>query len=287
MSTLHKFLSLSVVFLLVACGGQENATPPAADTAGPAPQTAVAPEPATPDPVDAPQAGEPVGESIDEPGDEPADDDTTTSPDVTPSLASGDNTVEAATPEWRYSAGKHYSQLTAAQGSASGAGGVEVTEVFWYGCPHCYSFDPYLARWEDTLADDVRFVRLPVMWNPTNEIHARLFYTAEALGKLGEMHEPVFNALHQDGNPLVREDDIRDFFAAYGVTNAEFDKTFRSFAVESKLKRAKSLTERYRIRSVPVLVINGKYVTDGPDVKSFEDMLSVADELVEKERAEL
>jgi len=194
----------------------------------------------------------------------------------------------ADTPQqWRYSAGEHFSKLTTSQGTSSPPGTVEVAEVFWYGCPHCFSFDPFVSRWAEELPDKVSFVRVPVMWNPTNEIHARVFYTAEALGKLDEMHEAIFEAFHEDQRTLTREADIRALFADYGVSEEDFERNFRSFGVESKLKRAKKLTQRYRIRSVPVLVVNGKYVTDGPQVRSFEDMLGVAEELVERERSSL
>ena len=85
---------------------------------------------------------------------------------------------------------------------------------------------------------------------------------------------------------LTSEAEIRSFFTDFGVSKEEFDNTFRSFTVESKLTQAKNLTQRYRIRSVPVIVVDGKYVVDGPEVKSYSDMLGVTDELVAKERIE-
>jgi thiol:disulfide interchange protein DsbA len=189
--------------------------------------------------------------------------------------------------QWKYSPEKHFTILTTAQGTSSSPNVVEVTEVFWYGCPHCYSFDPYLEKWKENLPDDVNFVRLPVMWNPTNQIHARLFYTAEALGKLDEVHEAVFRAMHRDKQTLTTEASIQEFFLGYGISEQEFTDTFRSFAVESKLQRAKNLTQRYRIQSVPLLVTNGKYLTQGSEIKTFEEMLAVTDELVDRERQEL
>jgi len=174
--------------------------------------------------------------------------------------------------------------LTTAQGTSSAPDVIEVAEVFWYGCPHCFNFDPYLEKWAPKLPDDVRFIRLPVMWNPTNQIHARIFYTAEALNKLDVMHDAIFKEMHSNRKPLTSEDDIREFFSRFDVSDEEFNGTFRSFGVESKLKRAQNLTQRYRVQSVPLLVINGKYLTTGPGVKNFDDMLAVAEELMERER---
>ena len=188
---------------------------------------------------------------------------------------------------WKYSPETHYTILTTAQGTSSAPDVIEVTEVFWYGCPHCYNFDPYLKKWKANLPEDVHFVRLPVMWNPTNQIHARIFYTAEALGKLDEVHEAIFRAMHRDKQTLATEASIQAFLLDFGISEQEFNDTFRSFAVESKLQRAKNLTQRYRIQSVPLLVTNGKYLTQGSEIKNFDEMLAVTDELIERERQEL
>jgi thiol:disulfide interchange protein DsbA len=83
---------------------------------------------------------------------------------------------------------------------------------------------------------------------------------------------------------LTKEADIEAFFGKFGVSAADFQKTFRSFAVEGQLKRARDLTDRYQVRSVPVLIVNGKFSTEAPGVKNFEEMLAVANELIERER---
>ena len=186
----------------------------------------------------------------------------------------------------QYEAGVHYQALPVPVQTANNDA-VEVVEVFSYACVHCYNFDPYINKWEARLPDDVNFVRLPVIWNPTNQIHARAFYTAESLGKLDEMHEAIFREIHINKKTLSTEADIQIFFERYDVSQEEFESTFRSFAVESKLKRAKNLTQRYRIQSVPLLVTNGKYLTQGTEIKNFDDMLAVTEELVERERQEL
>lgn len=284
MNHLRQLLCGATLALLAACGGGE--TPPATQTPAAPPAPAAETAPAAPAPAEAAPAA-PEAPATPEVVTESAGDDTAAASDaetLREAVAEQGQPAPART-DWKYAPGKYFTELTTAQGTTGLTGGIEVNEFFWYGCPHCFNFDPIVSRWEAGLGDDVRFVRVPVMWNPTNEIHARMFYTAEALDKLDEMHQAFFRALHLEKKTLTREADIREFFEGFGVSAADFDKTFRSFAVESKLKRAKNLTTRYRINSVPVLVVDGKYVANGPEIKSFDDMLAVTDELIERERA--
>jgi len=242
---------------------------------------------------------EPTTRQVTDPGDEPtkpievvaesAGNGASADAETSGSNGAGDRIVlaeaespAAAAPQ-KFKANTHYVKLTTAQGTSSPPDVVEVAEVFWYGCPHCFNFDPIVQNWEKNLPDGVNFIRLPVMWNPTNAIHARLFYTLEALGKLDDVHQAIFTEMHVNNNMLTDEAEIMAFVGERGISADDFKKTFRSFAVESKLKRAKNLTQRYRIQSVPVLVINGTYLTTGKGIKNFDDMLAVADELITRE----
>jgi len=189
--------------------------------------------------------------------------------------------------QWRYQEGRHFTRFAASQGTSSSPDKIEVAEIFWYGCSHCYNFEPYVSKWEDRLPADVELVRIPVMWNPTNAIHARAYYTAQALGKLDEIHNAMFREIHINNNPLSTEDSLQILFESYGVNPEQFSKVFRSFAVNGKLKRASNFTQRYQIRSVPMLVINGKYSTEAPEAASLEQKIDIANELVERERQRL
>jgi protein dithiol oxidoreductase (disulfide-forming) len=184
----------------------------------------------------------------------------------------------------RFELGAHYLRLSPTQPTSSNPDQVEVAEIFWYGCPHCNTFDPLLEQWRQTKPDYVSFVRVPAVWNPTLRLHARAFYTAEQLGKGEEMHTEFFREIHERGNGLDTEPKLSEFFGRFGVDAATFKAAFDSFAVQAKLQRADELSRRYRINSVPTIVVNGKYTTDAPMVGSYEELLALVDELAAAER---
>ncbi len=192
---------------------------------------------------------------------------------------------QAAVPP--FEAGKHYAVLTPPQPTSTEPGKVEVAEVFMFGCPGCFAFEPSIQAWLEHKADYINFVRVPAQWSshPESPMHARAYYTAEALGKLGEIERPFFDEVHMKGNLLDTEPKLAAFFAAHGVDEATFKSTFNSFAVDAKLKRAAELVQRYRVQSTPTVIVNGKYQTVGRMAGSVEAWFAIIDELAAREHA--
>lgn len=164
-------------------------------------------------------------------------------------------------------------------------GQVEVVEVFWYACGHCYLLEPKLEAWDKSGRPPyVKFVQMPATWNDTLKMHARVFYTAELLGKLPQLHAEIFREINVKGNRLDTPEKIEAFFTSHGVSKADFDKTFSSFAVESKLRRADDLNRRYKITGTPTFIVNGKYVTDVGMAGSEDKLFQVLNELAAREK---
>ncbi len=162
---------------------------------------------------------------------------------------------------------------------------IEVVEVFWYGCIHCFHLDPLIKDWLKTLPADVDFHRSPAIWNKPMAIHAQAFYTAQALGVLEKMHDALFSALNVDHKKLDTEDELAAFFAEQGVKEEDFRKAFSSFGVENSVKQADARARSYRITGTPELVVNGKFRVSAKSAGSPEAMLKVVDFLVAQERA--
>jgi protein dithiol oxidoreductase (disulfide-forming) len=180
--------------------------------------------------------------------------------------------------------GTHYERLPQAVRTADPAR-IEVVEVFWYGCRHCFTLEPLVSEWKKGQQADVDFRRSPAIWNTTMALHAQAFYTAQALGVLEKLHDPLFAALNVEGRTLATEDELAAFFASHGVKEEDFRKTFSSFGVQSSVKQADARARSYRITGTPELVVNGKFRVSGRMAGSSGDMLKVVDHLVQQERA--
>ena len=179
--------------------------------------------------------------------------------------------------------GFDYRILPIAQPSEA-KGKVEVIEFFWYGCPHCYDFEPELSSWVKRQPKDVVFRRVPVAFRDDFMPHSQLFYALEAMGKGDALNEKVMYAMHKENKRLLTENEIADWVASQGIDRNTFLATYRSFAVVSKARAAKQLTESYRIDGVPTIVMQGKYVTSPSIAGSKAKAIVVMDYLEEKIR---
>ena len=160
---------------------------------------------------------------------------------------------------------------------------IEVIEFFWYGCPHCYSFEPFLEKWVKSLPKNVEFIRQPVAFNELWSKHAKAYYTAEALGVVDKVHADFFDAIQNKKEKLETEEELAKFFKAHGVNETQFHEAYNSFAVDAKMRNAPSMATRYGITGVPAIVINGKYKTNGTLAGSQENMIQVMNNLIKQE----
>ena len=182
-----------------------------------------------------------------------------------------------------YVVGEHYDLISPAIRGSSDK--IEVTEFFWYGCSHCYSFEPKLAQWKKSLPDDVEVVGSPAIWRSIMETHARAFYAAEVLGVLDKVHLPLFQAINLDRKPLATEKDLASFFASHGVSADDFSKAYNSFGVGSQVRQASARAKAARISGTPEMMVAGKYRISARKAGGQGGMLEVAEYLIEKERA--
>ena len=183
-----------------------------------------------------------------------------------------------------YEAGTHYDVINPAIRTADPAK-IEAAEFFWYGCGHCYNFEPMLAQWKKTLDEDVNFRGIPAMWGGAMELHAKAYYAARVLKVEDKMDQAIFQALNVDRNPLRSEKEIAELFVANGIEEADFYKAFNSFGVGSQVRQANSTARAAKITGTPSMMINGKYLITSRKAGGNAGMLKVADFLIDKERA--
>ena len=163
-------------------------------------------------------------------------------------------------------------------------GKVEVIEFFWYGCPHCYEFEPELKGWIKRQNKDVVFKKVPIAFREELMPHSQLFYALETLGKGDALNDKVMFAMHRENKRLLNENEIADWVAAQGVDRNAFLAAYRSFAVLSKARAANQLGNAYRIDGVPTVAVQGKYITSPSIAGSRAKAVNIMDFLVNKVR---
>ncbi len=161
---------------------------------------------------------------------------------------------------------------------------IEVAEVFWYGCIHCFNLEPKLEQFASILPEDVNLVKVPAMWAPVMELHAKLYYASLALGVNEEVHWDIFKAMNEERNPLASEQAILDLVEKLGQDRAAFQRALNSFGVNSQVTRAKANAAAYGVRGTPEMVVAGKYRVSTTMTGSQDKMLLVVAALVDRER---
>jgi len=279
MKSIYTFSAI-ILLALSACSSEKEAAKPA---------DAEAQQPAD-DAISAPVATEEAGtgderpQAVEESGGESDAADTEDKPIV---LAQA--TSPASDQDWQFSEGEHFHRLVPTQPTLGGTDKVEVAEIFWYGCGHCYEFEPYINSWAEKLPANVRFERIPATWNPLVKLHAQLYYTEQVLARNGKIEDPkgfreaVFVEYHRRGNRLTSLPSIEALFVRVGVSSDDFNNTWSSFEVAQKLRVAQDLARRYGITGVPAVVVNGKYRSGKSETGTYPKLLEVVDELIERE----
>jgi len=270
-------LGATMLALLVACSGPPSSTAPAASPppAATAPVAPAAPRDAQPAAATPPPAAKAAAAPVEE------------------SKLEKVATLPPAgqLPAGKWVAGVNYRPLVPAQPTDAPPGKVEVVEVFWYGCSHCYALDPYIESWRKTKPAYIEFRRVPVTWQPVHQSHAKLFYTFEALGKEEALHNAVFAEMHDKKNFMYMQGDDKEtlsaqlaFAKAHGISEADFTGARNSFTVQTSMQKADELVHRYHVDGVPLLVINGKYVTDVNMAGSQANVMSIVSDLAASEK---
>ena len=179
--------------------------------------------------------------------------------------------------------GTNYMELSPPQPTES-SGKIEVIEFFWYECPHCYALEPLLEPWIKKLPKDVVFKRIPATFNDQWRVAARVYYALEAIGQEGRLHSALFDAIHRDKLRITSESAHLEWLAKNGVDIEKFKAAYRSFGVESKLRRSDQLMQSYRLDGVPTFAVQGRFVASATLNNDRQKLLSVVDYLIAEAR---
>ena len=160
---------------------------------------------------------------------------------------------------------------------------IEVVDVFWYGCPHCYTFLPMMEAYDKVKPDHVEIRRLPAIFRESWVAHARAYYTGSLLGVTDRTHRPLFEEIHEHRKPTDHKEALAAFFERKGVERSAFEQTWDSFAVESLIRKSVLMQQRYGVTGTPSVIVNGKYRVTGRLAGGYDNVIAVVMALVDKE----
>jgi thiol:disulfide interchange protein DsbA len=292
---------LGVALTLAACGRQEPSGLAPAKAPAPAAPAAVSSTATAVPGKTAAEAGKPLTMTrINEDGSETVEETPGDTGSQNKLLAAVASTVAAATStasaaatggtQWQD--GVNYTRTVPAQPTNVPAGQIEVLEFFWYACPHCYALEPTVQTWLKSKPAYITFTRVPVEWNEGHRSLAHLFYALEAMGKLNDVHGEIFKEIQVNGDPLIGPDPNNaasaertqvSFIKKLGLSDADFEKEYHGFNAETAMQRADQLEQRYHVSSVPIFVVNGKYITDVTMAGGPEKLMSLLTDLATQE----
>lgn len=184
-----------------------------------------------------------------------------------------------------FTEGKDYQLVTPAV-KTSQPDKVVVTEIFWYGCPHCFRFEPYVERWSAGLPEGVVFEQVPSSLNTRWTEHARAYYAFKMMDALDQTHKALFDAIHLKRQRLMSLDAIAEFAADMGLDEKLFRENAFSFPVETQIRKNIQKERRYGHQGVPAVIVNGKYLISASLAGSNERMIEIMNFLVAKELAQ-
>jgi len=162
---------------------------------------------------------------------------------------------------------------------------VVVSEIFWYGCPHCYRLEPYIEHWQKTIPEGVVFEQVPSVLNPSWSTHARAFYALKLMGVQEQVHQKLFNEMHVKRKNLNSIDQLADFVTELGFDEKLFRDSYESFPVDTQIRKNSQSEKRYGHNGVPAIIINGKYLTSGSMAGSNDRLIKIMNYLVASELA--
>ena len=191
-------------------------------------------------------------------------------------------TFEAGNGE-KFRAGVHY-ELLDNPTKVRDPSKIEVTEVFWFGCNHCYALEPYIARWKRDIPLDVTFIKSPATWNDMLKTHATIYYTAKALGIEQQFVPAAFNTIQNEGKMLTGNTELEYYFRGFDVQKDRYKAVSSSFGVRNAVDQADKKMKEWKVTGVPSLVVNGKYKVAASRSVRTDELFDVVDFLIEKER---
>ena len=194
--------------------------------------------------------------------------------------------VQAVKSKPEFTEGKHYFEIFPTMQTDAVGGKVEVVELMWLGCPHCYDLEPTMTEYQKNLPDYVDFKQVPAMLNPRWKADGKMFYIGELLDPKGEkkLIQKIFHAIHvQKRRKMSDPDNLKSFMVQQGISEADYDNVVKSMALTTKMNRAQQISADSQAQSVPSIIVNGKYRTSPYAAGGNKQLMQIVEMLTKRE----
>jgi len=182
-----------------------------------------------------------------------------------------------------YTEGQQYSVIGNEVATQAPEGQTEVTEIFWYGCPHCYNLEPTMQAYKEQKPEDVFFNPVPATISSRWAFHAKLYYVGKLLDPDGSknVHSQLFDAFNKYRRRINNDDAAQRYFQSIGFTAEEVNNALKSPELKAYMNHARKVNKQAGIDSVPAIVVNGKYLTGPAFMSPGDNLIDVINYLTE------
>jgi thiol:disulfide interchange protein DsbA len=159
-----------------------------------------------------------------------------------------------------------------------------VIEFFAYQCPHCFTLEEHTQKWKKSLASDVDFIAVPTDLGRQEFVaFLAIHHSAKELGVLPVIQDKLFGILHRKEAGFADFNGVIDMFVAAGIDRAKATATLQNETlIRGKLMEGFEMMKRYKITSVPQVLVNYQYLTSPVMAQGYDKVFPIVDELLAK-----
>ena len=133
-----------------------------------------------------------------------------------------------------------------------------VQEIFYYACHHCQQIEEPLLKWANSVENNTVVEKVPVVLSPKQRMAAKHFYASKLLNIESDFSKKYFEEIQK--GKLISDELAIKLMTQLGEKKDKVLEAFNSNWVEKRIEKARELTLKLKVNTVPIFLLNGKYM---------------------------